>query len=76
MNKNTGSAGNDGNDGKFQKSHQTLNRTKRNINKLCLEKISHEKTVIIKFSVYSGFSNMPYGKKQKPGNAGNQLKSF
>ena len=29
-----------------------------------------------KFSVVSGFSNMPYGKKRKPGNAGNQEKAF
>ena len=29
-----------------------------------------------KFSVVSGFSNMLYGKKRKPGNAGNQQKAF
>ena len=29
-----------------------------------------------KFSVDSAFSNMPYGKKRKPGNAGNQQKAF
>ena len=29
-----------------------------------------------KFSVVSGFSNMLYSKKRKPGNAGNQQKAF
>ena len=29
-----------------------------------------------KFSVDSGFSNVFYGKKRKPGNAGNQQKVF
>ena len=29
-----------------------------------------------KFSVVSVFSNMHYGKKQKPGNAGNRQKAF
>ena len=71
-----GSAGNHGNDGKFHKSHQILNQTKRNINKLCLGKISRYKTVRIKFSVDSGFSNKPYDKKRKHGNAGNQHKAF
>ena len=61
---------------KFRKSHQILNQTKRNINKVCLGKISRHKTVRIKFSVDSGFSNMLYGKRQKPGNAGNQQKAF
>ena len=53
-----------------------LNQTKRNINKLCLGKISLQKTLRIKFSVDSGFSNELYGKKRKPGNAGNQQKAF
>ena len=35
------------------------------VNKLCLGKISHQKTVRIKFSINSGFSNMLYGKKMK-----------
>ena len=71
-----GIAGNHGNDGKFHQSHQIPYQTKRNINKLCLGKISHHKTVRIKFSVESGFSNELYGKKRKPGNAGNQQKAF
>ena len=71
-----GIAGNHGNDGKFYKSHQILNQTKRYINKLCLGKISRYKTVRIKFSVDSGFSNKPYDKKRKHGNAGNQHKAF
>ena len=32
--------------------------------------------VRITFSVDSAFSNMFYGKKRKPGNAGNQQKAF
>ena len=72
----TESAGNQGNDGKFHKRDQTLNQTKRNINKLCLKKISLQKRVRIKFSVDSEFSNVLYGKKRKPGNAGNQQKAF
>ena len=71
-----GIAGNHGNDGKFYKSHQILNQTKRYINKLCLGKISCYKTVRIKFSVDSGFSNKPYDEKRKHGNAGNQRKGF
>ena len=39
-------------------------------------KISHQKPVRIKFSVDSAFSNIPYGKKWKPGSAGNQQKAF
>ena len=57
-------------------SDQTLNHTKRNINKLCLGKISLQKTVTMKLSVDSRFSNVFYGKKRKPGNAGNQQKAF
>ena len=53
-----GNAGNHENSGKFHKSDQTLNQTKREFNKLCLGK-----TVRIKFSVDSAFSNMFYGKK-------------
>ena len=34
------------------------------------------KTVRTKFSVDSAFSNVLYGKKQKPANAGNQQKAF
>ena len=68
--------GNHGKDGKFHKSEQIFNQTKRNINKLCLGKISLQKTLRIKFSVDSGFSNEFYGKKRKPRNAGNQQKAF
>ena len=71
-----GNAGNQGNDGKFHKSHEILNQTKRYISKLCLGKISRYKTVRIKFSVDSGFSNKPYDKKRKHGNARNQRKAF
>ena len=66
-----GNAGNRGNDGKFHKSHQILKQTKRCINKSCLGKISRYKTVRIKFSVESGFSNKLYDKRRKHGNAGN-----
>ena len=52
-------------DGKFHKSDQMLNQAKRNINKLCLRKISLQKTLGITFSVYFGFSNELYGKKTK-----------
>ena len=69
-------AGNHGNIRKFHKSDQTLYQTKRDINKLCLGKISLQKTVRMKLSVVSGFSNMLYGKKRKPGNAGNWQKAF
>ena len=71
-----GHTGNHGNDGKFHKSHQILNQTKRYINKLCLGKISRYKTIRIKFSVDSGFWNKPYDRKRKHGSAGNQHKSF
>ena len=40
------------------------------------EKISRQKVERMKFSVDSAFSNMLYGKKQKPENAGNQQKAF
>ena len=48
----------------------------REMNKLSLRKISLLKTVRMKLSVDSGFSNVFYGKKRKPGNAGNQQKVF
>ena len=48
-------AGNRGNDGKFHKSDQILNQTKRNINKLCLGNISLQKTIITKFTWIPGF---------------------
>ena len=51
-----GNATTHGNDKKFYKSHQILKETKRNINKLCLGKISRHKTVRIRFSVDSRFS--------------------
>ena len=71
-----GNSGNHGNNRKIHKSDQTLNQTKRDINKLCLGKISLQKTVRMKLSVDSGFCNVFYGKKQKLGNAGNQQKAF
>ena len=71
-----GNAGNHGNDEKFYESQQILYKTKRNINKLCLGKISLHKPVKTKFSVDSGLSNELYSKKRKPGNAGNQQKAF
>ena len=54
---NAGNAGNHRKDGKCHKSDQILNQTKRNINKLCLGKISLQKTLRIKFSLDSGFSS-------------------
>ena len=71
-----GNSRNHGKDQKFHKSDQILNQTKRNINKLCLGKISLQKTLRIKFSVDSGFSNELYGKNKKHGNHGNQQKAF
>ena len=71
-----GNARNHGNNRKFHKGDQTLNQTKRDIEKLCLGKISLQKTVRMKLSVDSGFSNVFYGKKRKPGNTGNQQKAF
>ena len=71
-----GNAGNRGNNRKIHESDQTLNQTKRDISKLCLRKISFQKTVRMKLFVDSGFSNVSYGKKRKPGNAGNQQKAF
>ena len=68
-------SGNHGKDGKFHKSDQIFNQIKRN-NKLCFGKILLQKTLRIKFSVNSGFSNELFGKKRKPGNAGNQQKAF
>ena len=50
-----GNARNNGKDGKVNKSDQIPDQTKRNINKLCLGKISLRKTLRIKFSVDSGF---------------------
>ena len=38
--------------------------------------MSLQKAVRIKSLVDSSFSNMLYGEKQKPGNAGNQPKAF
>ena len=64
------------NDGKFHENHQILNQSKRCINKLCLGNISGYKTVRIKFSVDSGFSNKHYDKKRKHGNVANQHKAF
>ena len=49
-----GNAENNGKDGKFHKSDQILDQTKRSIKK-CLGKISLRKTLRIKFSVDSGF---------------------
>ena len=40
-----GNAGNHGNDGKFHESHKILNQIWRNINKLCLGKISRQKDI-------------------------------
>ena len=67
--RNRRNAGNHGNYGKFHKSHQILNQTKIYINKSCLGKISRYKTIRIKFSVDSRFSNKPYDKKRKHENA-------
>ena len=72
----TRNAGNYGHDGKFHKSRQCLTRQKETLINYVLAKISRHKTVRIKFSVDSEFSNMLYGKKRKPGIAGNQQKTF
>ena len=61
-----GIAGNYGSNRKFHKSDQTLNQTKRDINKLCLGKISLQKTVTMKLSVDTGFSNVFYSKYENP----------
>ena len=58
----------------FTKVTKHLSKFKETINYVC-EK-SRQKAVIIKFSVDSVFSNMFYGNKRKPGNAGNQQKAF
>ena len=72
----TGNARNNGKNGKLHKSHQILNQTTRNIKKLCLGKISSQNTMRTTFSVDSGFSNILYGKKQKPGCNRNQEKAL
>ena len=64
-----GNARNHGNNRKFHKGDQTLNQTKRDIEKLCLGKISLQKTVRMKLSVDSGFSNMFSGKKTETWNS-------
>ena len=51
-------AGNHRNNRKIHKSDQTFNETKRDINELCLGKISLQKTVRMKLSVDSVFSNV------------------
>ena len=53
-----GNAGNHRNNRKIHKSDQTFNETKIDINELCLGKISLEKTVRMKLSVDSVFSNV------------------
>ena len=60
----------------FRKVTKYLTKLKKNINKLCLVKISRHKTVRIKFSVDSGFSNELYGQKRKSRNARNQQKAL
>ena len=50
-------AGNHGHDGEFHKSRQCLTRQKETLINYVLGKISHHKTVRIKFSVDSEFSN-------------------
>ena len=47
---NARNAGSHRNDRKFHKSQQILNQIKRNINKLCLGKISCQKAVRINFT--------------------------
>ena len=60
----TENAGNHGNNRKFYKSDQALKQTKRDINKLCMGEISLQKTVAMKLSVDSGFSNVFCGKNE------------
>ena len=71
-----GNPGNHRNDRKIHERHKILNQISRNINKLCMGKISRQKAVRIKFTMDSVFSNMFYAKQRKPGNAGNQQKAF
>ena len=61
-----GNAENHGNDGKFDKSRQLLNQTKRNTNKLCLGKISRHKTVRTKFFMDFGFRTSSVVKRENP----------
>ena len=53
-----------------------LNQTKRNINKLCLGKISLQKALRQTFSIDSGFSNELYGKKAKTRKRRKSTQSF
>ena len=71
-----GNTGNHRNNRKIHNSDQKLNQTKRDTNKLCLGKISLQKTLRIKLSVDSGFWSVFYGRKWKLGNAGNEQKAF
>ena len=59
----------------FKKVTKYLTKSKETL-KIMVEKISRQKVVKIKFSVDSTLSNILYGKKRIPGNAGNQQKAF
>ena len=60
----------------FIKVRKYLTKLKEALINYVWGKISFQKTLRIKFSVYSGFSNGFYGKKRKPRKAGNQQKAF
>ena len=70
--------GNVGNHGieNFIKVTKHLTKLKETLTNYVYEKSHFKKTVRMKLSVDSRFSNVFYGKKQKPGYAGNQQKAF
>ena len=60
----------------FTKVTKYLTKFRETLKNYVWGKISRQKAVRIKVSVDSAFSNRLYGKKRKPGNAGNQQKAF
>ena len=60
----------------FIKVTKHLTKLKKTLTNYVWEKSNFEKTVRMKLSLESGFSNVFYGKKRKPRNAGNQQKAF
>ena len=72
-----GNAGNHKNDGKFHKSHQILNQTKRNINKLCfvnLTSLNSKNKIFRGFRVF-GYALFNFWKFRKAFFT-NQIKNF
>ena len=61
----------------FEQHFESCALNTQNIFKRTLNKVNGLIRIkLSKFSVLSAFSNMLYGKKRKPGNAGNQQKAF